>query len=294
MEMRVKMDRIRVGMIGFGVGKLHATSLRSVGLYYRGFPPVDLVAVATATQASGQNAQEHFGFEWHTTEYHRLLEDDDINTVVITTPVDLNLPVLSEALRSQKAIYMDKPLAVTLNQAEQIWGVAQQTDHNAQMAFQFRFCPALQTAKDLIQAGHLGELYAFRLAYFRSSYVDPNKPLRWKGKAESDGGVLNDYASHLVDLLLWLVEAPQPVVASKRTFITQRPESKSAREKVPIETDDHTILLCSMSGGALGTIEVGRLIQGAVNEMSVEFYGSKGSLKWNLMDPNHLLLAQYP
>ena len=72
------MDRIRVGMIGYGVGKLLATALRSVGFYYRGFPPVDLVAVATATQASGENAQEHFGFEWHSTDYRRLLEHLEI------------------------------------------------------------------------------------------------------------------------------------------------------------------------------------------------------------------------
>jgi predicted dehydrogenase len=48
------MERFRVGMIGFGVGKLHAAALRSAGLCYRGFPPIDLVAIATATEASGQ------------------------------------------------------------------------------------------------------------------------------------------------------------------------------------------------------------------------------------------------
>jgi predicted dehydrogenase len=286
------MNQIRVGIIGFGVGKLHATALRSVGLYYRGFPPIDFVAVATATPESGQRAVEDFGFEWSTTDYHRLLEDKEINTLVIATPTDWHLPMLKDALHSGKAIYMDKPLAVNLDQAEQLWDTAQQTGNNAQMAFEFRFCPALQTAHDIIQDGHLGELYAFRLSYFRSSYVDPNKPLRWKGKAQSDGGVLNDYASHLIDLLLWLTQSPQSIAAQKRTFITERPIHKGAQDKTPVETDDHTTLLCSMPEGGTGTIEVGRLITGAVNAMVVELYGSKASLKWNLMNPNYLLLAQ--
>jgi len=286
------MDRFRVGMIGFGVGKLHATALRSVGLYYQGFPPIDLVAVATATEASGQRAKEHFGFEWSTTDYRRLLEDDGINTLVIATPTDLHQVMLTEALQSHKAIYMDKPLAVNLSQAREIWNTVQQTGNNAQMAFEFRFCPALQTARSMIVAGRLGNLYAFRLTYFRSSYADLNKPLGWKGKAKSDGGVLNDYASHLIDMLLWLTDSPQTIVAQKRTFIHQRPISKGSQEKIPVETDDHTTLLCSMPSGGMGTIEVGRLIYGAMNDMGVEIYGSKASIRWNLMNPNYLLLAE--
>jgi predicted dehydrogenase len=113
------MDRVRVGLIGYGVGKLHAAVLRNVGLYYQGLPPVDLVAIATATEASGQCAKEHFGFEWSTIDYKRLLEDININTLVIATSTDLHQVMLANALHSHKAIYMDKPLTVNPYNATQ-------------------------------------------------------------------------------------------------------------------------------------------------------------------------------
>jgi predicted dehydrogenase len=284
-------DRIRVGLIGYGVGKLYATSLRSVSLYYDGFPPVDLVSVATATPTSGERAVRHFDFERATTDYRELLAADDINTVVIATPIDLHREMLIEALRTGKAIYMDKPLTVNLDEARDVLAVANETGRDAQMIFEFRFNPALMRAHEMIRSGQLGEVYAFRLSYFRSSYTDPEKSLRWKASAKAASGVLNDLATHLFDLLLWLVGMPERVSAQTRTFIDTRPAGRGSDERVRVETEDHATVLCALPGGAVGTIEVGRLIAGAVNDMTVTIYGSRGSLKWNLMNPNYLYYA---
>jgi predicted dehydrogenase len=288
------MDRIRVGMIGYGVGKLHATALRDVGLYYPDFPPIELSAIATATAASGERARRHLGFQWSTTDYRELMEDDQIEVVVIASPNQWHRDMLTAALRAGKSIYMDKPLATNLAEARDILAVAEQTGNDAQMAFEFRFCPALQHASRLIREGRLGEVHAFRASYFRSSYTDPEKPLRWKALAESNGGVLNDYASHLIDLVLWLTETPKAVAAEMRTFIKRRPPAKGSSELADVETDDHTTVLCALPGGGIGTLEAGRLIHGATNDMGLDIYGSRASIRWTLMDPNYLYLAQAP
>jgi predicted dehydrogenase len=282
------MDRIRVGLIGYGVGRIYAAAFQSVNLYYQGFPPVDLVAVATATETSGRQAVEHFGFVRRTTDYREILESDDINVVVIATPNDSHHEMLVEALRTDKAIYIDKPLTTTLASAGEILDVAKETGNDAQMIFEMRFCPAIQLAHELIADGRLGGIYSFRMTYFRSSYADPSKPLRWKGKAKRYGGVLHDYASHLIDLLIWLVGVPSEVAAEMRTFVNERPMVHGSGETTPVETDDHVVLLGAYDDGPVGTIEAGRTIVGAINDLGVIVNGSKGSLKWNLMNPNYL------
>ncbi len=128
--------------------------------------------------------------------------------------------------------------------------------------------------------------------YFRSSYIDPDKPLRWKGSVSQSGaGVLNDNAPHSIDLILWLVGKPDRVSAQLRTFITERPPSVGSADRVPIETDDHLIAQLTLPDGAIGTIEAGRLITGCVNDLSLELYGREGSLRWNLAEPNSLSFA---
>jgi predicted dehydrogenase len=289
----VANDRsMRVGMIGYGIGKVYAAALRNVGMYYSGLPDVELVAIATASETSGRLAMEQQGFKRATTDYRELLASADINTLVIATPHYLHRDMLLAALETDKAIYTDKPLANNLQEAREIVALAEKRGRDAQISFTLRYCPAVQQAKRLLQEGRLGRIYSFRIAYYRSSYRDPEKPLRWKAEmVKSGGGVLSDLVSHLADLLIWLVGKPEQVAAQTRTFIGERPIAKGSSERIRVDTDDHVIIQAALPGGPIGTIEAGRLIAGAVSDVSVEIYGSEGSLCWKLMDPNYLYFA---
>jgi predicted dehydrogenase len=192
----------------------------------------------------------------------------------------------------RKAIYVDKPLTNTLQQAMDVLSLAREMGQDAQVIFEVRYCPALQYAYKLIKSGRLGELYSFRGYYYRSSYSDPAKPLRWKASAaESGTGALGDLAAHVIDLISWLAGNPVKLSAQMRTFVNSRPEKNGAQSMSPVETDDHVILLVHLANGAIGTLEAGRMITGAMNDMGLEIYGSKASLRWNLMDANNLYLA---
>lgn len=286
------LETMRVGLIGYGIGKVYAAALRNAELYYAGLPPVQLIAVATASEASGKLAEAQSGFSRSTTDYRELLASDDINTLVIATPHYLHREMLLAALATDKAIYTDKPLANNLSEAREIVAAARALGRDAQLSFTLRYCPAIQFARELLQREDLGQIYAFRLAYYRSSYRSPEKPLRWKAEmAKSGGGVLSDLVPHLADLLVWLIGMPEQVAAQARTFIPERPAAKGSSEKIRVETDDHVIIQAALPGGAIGTIESGRLIAGAISNISVEVYGSKGSLRWNGMDPNYLYVA---
>ena len=286
------LETMRVGLIGYGIGKVYAAALRNVELYYAGLPPVQLVAVATSSETSGKLAVAQSGFLRSTTDYRELLASDDINTLVIATPHYLHREMLLAALATGKAIYTDKPLANNLSEAREIVAAARILGRDAQLSFTLRYCPAIQYARELLQREDLGQIYSFRLAYYRSSYRGPEKSLRWKAEmAKSGGGVLSDLVPHLADLLIWLIGMPEQIAAQTRTFIQERPAAKGSSERIRVETDDHVIIQAALPGGAIGTIESGRLIAGAVSNISVEVYGSKGSLRWNGMDPNYLYVA---
>ncbi len=288
----VRPEVLHAGLVGYGIGKVYAAALRNVEMYYAGLPSVRLVAVATASDASGQLAVERGGFERYTTDYRELLASEDLDLVVIATPNYLHHEMLLAALATNKAIYTDKPLANNLREARDIVERARALGRDAQLSFTLRYCPAVRYARTLLQEGRLGDIYSFRLSYYRSSYRNPEKPLRWKAEmAKSGGGVLNDLVPHLADLLIWLVGMPERVVAQTRTFIGERPAAKDSNERVCVETDDHVIIQAMLPGGSIGTIEAGRLIAGAINNVTVEVYGSDGSLRWDSMNPNYLYIA---
>lgn len=284
------MSRLRAGLIGYGVGRMYAAGLRGLRSYYPDLPEIDLVAVATRSEESGLRAERDFGFTRHTTEYRRLLEAEDIDLVVVASPPDLHEPMVMDALRAGKAVLVDKPLAHVLLSAVQIVAEADRLEKDAGLIFEFRYAPAMQMAHDLIHGGELGRIYAFRGVYFRSSYVDAAKPLRWKGvRSISGGGSLNDTAPHVIDLICWLLGPIHRLTAQARTFITERPGEGGKLTRV--ETDDHVLIQAELRGGGVGTIESGRLITGAVNDLTIEVYGELGSLRWNLMQPNYLQVA---
>lgn len=98
-------DHFRVGMIGYGMGKVYAAALSFVNRYYPDLPPVELVGICTQRATSGEQAQCHFGFSFQTQNYHALLESEAINTLVIAPPNYLHFPMLLDSLQTQKAIY---------------------------------------------------------------------------------------------------------------------------------------------------------------------------------------------
>ncbi len=287
----MNIDSFRVGLVGFGMGKTYAAALKSVNLFYPDLPPVELYGVATSSNTSAEKARQRFGFKFATTDYTQILDHGEINTVVLTVPNALHHSLLIQALPTDKFILTDKPLAANLDQALDIYENARALHRDAGMLFEFRFSPAMQTAHQMIADGRLGEIYSFRAEYFRPSYVDPQRPLRWKASAAQGAGALGDLGAHLIDLATWLLGPFSKVCAQKRTFIKERPLGIDLPGRGRVESDDHTIVQACLPDGAIGTLEAGRLVTGSVNDVSLAIYGSKGSLRWNLMSGDYLYFA---
>jgi predicted dehydrogenase len=278
-------------MIGYGfMGKVHTYAYQSLPMIYDPPPArIKLVGVATASEESGRKAIDQAGYEFATRDYHDLLARDDIHLIDICTPNHLHRDEVIDALRAGKHVYCDKPLCLNVEEAREMWDVAKDAPTIHQMTFNYRFIPALLRAKQLVDAGALGRLFQFRVAYLHSSYIDPDRPMSWRlDKARGGGGAAFDLGSHVIDLIRYLLGDFRSVFSTMETFTKTRPIAPGASERAPVEVDDIFWMQARLESGAVGTVEASRLSTGAMDEIRFEAHGDKGAIRFNSMDPNWL------
>ena len=280
-----------IGLVGFGgIGKFHTVNWRNLNLYYPGLPVnIHLRGAAARTQRSADLAVSEGGYAYGTTDFQTLIEDPDIDLIDICTPNDTHYEIYKAALEAGKHIYIEKPLALNLDQAQEMHKMAEGTDRIIQVAFNYRFIPAVMKAKQLIKEGFLGEVINFRAQYFHTGYLNPEKPMTWRlSQEKSGGGALVDLGSHVIDLMLYLAGPFQKIMAQTKTFVDQRPIQAGEKERVKVLVDDHAQLLVELKTGGVGIVEVSRVTQGTTDDLNFEIHGTKGALKFDVMDPNWL------
>jgi predicted dehydrogenase len=279
-----------VGIVGYGfIGKVHAFAHRALPFFYDPLPaPTQLVGVCTATAASGEKAKSQAGFDVATTDYRDLLARDDIDVIHCCTPNDAHRDLLVDALKAGKHVYCDKPLALTVAEAEEVAALARRSNVVHRMTFNYRFVPAILRAKQLMDDGFVGDVFQFRIAYLHAGYVDPNRPRSWRLQmARSGGGALMDLGVHVFDLARHLLGEFAEVNARLDTFIHERPDPKTGAP-APVDVDDVALVQARTASGAVGTLEATRLATGTQDELRLEIHGSRGAIAFNLMEPNWL------
>ncbi|MBT9165407.1 MAG: Glucose-6-phosphate 3-dehydrogenase [Chloroflexi bacterium] len=279
-----------IGLIGHGgAGKIHALGYRSLSSYYDPLP-VDprLVGVCTSSEMTGAKAQKEHGFEFHCADYRHLLERNDISLIDCCVPNFLHRDMIIDAIKAGKHVYCEKPLAMNLKEAEEIVKFSRQSAVKCQIVFNYRFIPAVMRAKQLAAEGALGEIFSFRGAYLHSGYIDPHRPITWRlQRDKAGGGALIDLGPHIIDMLQYLLGEFNSVFANTKTITKRRP-SKDGQAVEEVDVDDIAILQLKLKNGGIGTIETSRFATGTNDDLRIEVDGSKGSLVFNLMDPNWL------
>jgi len=279
-----------VGILGFGmIGKVHAYGYLNLPLFYEP-PPLaaKITHIVTSRQETAEKAARMVGAETAATDYREVTENPAVDIVHVCTPNHLHKDALLSALWHQKHIYCDKPLTATMTEAQEIQAALPYYRGTAQMTFQNRFFPAIMRAKQLVEEGRLGEVLEFRAAYLHGGSADPRAPLKWKLSAAAGGGVIADLASHVFDLIDHLIGPFGSIMASTKIAWPQRPVAGDSSQMATVDTEDCVMLLARMKSSALGTIEATKLASGAEDELRVEIHGTRGALRFNLMDPHHL------
>lgn len=285
------MRKLGVAMIGFGgIGRVHALAYRAIPLHYGlSADVIHIVGVATTNLATARAAAEAIGCSVWTDDYRELLARDDVDAVDICVPNHKHEEIVVAAAKAGKHIYCEKPLAMTVAEGQRMVDAARQAGIITQMTFNFRFFPALTRARQLVEDGFLGRVFSFRGRYYRSSYINYDKPLSWRLRKDvSGGGALFDLGSHILDLIYYLLGDFGSVQATLDTLIKDRPIAPGAAERAAVDVDDIALLHLRMADDTLGLVEISRMGTGTTNELVLEIFGDQGAIRFNAADPSWL------
>jgi predicted dehydrogenase len=173
-------------------------------------------------------------------------------------------------------VLCEKPLGRDAAESYEIWQRVAATDVKHLCGFNYRFVPAVRLARELIDAGELGEIRHFRGRYLQD-WGDDATLDTWRFQADEAGsGALGDLGTHVVDLARFLVGEISTVSGLARTFLPGR------------QVDDAIEAAVEFEQGAVGTIEATRLALGRRNALQWEINGSKGSLAFDMERLNEL------
>src|SRR5215216_2875589 len=266
------MAEIGIGMLGYAfMGKAHSNAFKKIA--YMTWPPPlrpRLVGIAGRTEEAVEEAAERYGYEYATTDWRDLVNDDRIGLFDNGGPNSLHAEPTIAAAEAGKHVLCEKPLGRDAAESHETWERVDATGVKHLCGFNYRFVPAVRLAREIIDAGDLGEIRHFRGRYLQDWGDDPSLDT-WRFQPDEAGsGALGDLGTHVVDLARYLVGEISSVSGFVKTFLPGR------------RVDDAIEAAVEFENGAVGTVEATRLALGRRNAFQWEINGSKASLAFDM------------
>lgn len=213
-----------------------------------------------------------------------LLGDKSVEAVIIATPSKLHADLAKQAMEAGKHVMLEKPMALSLRDAESIVSLARERKAVVQLCHQLRYKPVMARTKELVSSGAMGRVYlgvvSMRLQRSRSYY----EAAPWRGTWEQDGGMLLNQGIHLIDLLQWFMGEPSNVYG------------RMLRGPIPKQTEDVAAGVIEFEQGGIGVIEANTLTYPRNYDNGITLFGERGTVsiggitlneirKWEFADP---------
>ena len=269
-----------VGMLGYAfMGKAHANGYKK--LSYMAWPPPlmpRLVSIAGRDEQAVSAAARRYGFERYVTDWRELVADPEVELFDNGGPNNLHAEPTIAAAQAGKHVICEKPLGRDAAESHEIWQRVEAAGVVHMCAFNYRFVPAVRLARQLLEAGDLGEIHHFRGRYLQEWGATDAEVWRFD-KSLAGSGALGDLGTHVIDLARYLVGEIAAVSALTATFRPGR------------EVDDAFESVVAFESGAVGTIEATRFATGRKNAFQWEINGSKGSIAFDMERLNELQVS---
>lgn len=253
---------LKIALVGCGrISKRHADLLGNgqvVGAH--------LVAVCDVIEERAASIAEHFNVPGFT-DMHRMMRDVDVDVVAVLTESGHHAAHVKELAVYGKHIIVEKPMALTMNDADDMIRACERARIKLFVVKQNRFNVPVVKLREALERGRFGKLVlgTVRVRWCRTqAYYDQDA---WRGTWALDGGVLTNQASHHVDLLEWMMGEVDSVLALSSTAL------------VNIEAEDTAVVILRFRNGALGCIEATTAVRPKDLEGSISILGEKGSVE---------------
>jgi myo-inositol 2-dehydrogenase/D-chiro-inositol 1-dehydrogenase len=255
-------EEVRVALVGSGrIGRVHASA-------YAGVNRGRLVACTDELPEVAVAFGKEYGLEVESS-LDAILAREDIDAVLIATPNWLHAQMTIAALEAGKHVFCQKPIALTLDDADRVLAASAVSDRVLQFGFMLRFTPPLPEVSRLIRSGAIGEAIAARTAIFG---WEPNAD--WFYDKHTGGGVLLDTLIHFADLAQWLIGPIERVHAEGGAYILDGSKSYGS-------PDNATVLMRHANGASTSAYVTWTAGHG---NLTLEIYGTDGHVALDLIE----------
>ena len=293
---------IRIGVIGFGwMGQAHSRGCRRAPSYFldRDYEP-ELVVVSDTVEARRDDAVRSFGYQRAVTDWHEVVDADDVDVVFVTAPNMLHVEMVEATAAAGKPVFCEKPVGGTPPQTvDRRAGCApRRRDHRRRVQLPMGSAGAVRQAVDRQRRDRRDH------QLLRPVLLDVRQRSRWaccRGGSSSTRPVTasapTSSATRSTSATI-SSEGSARSSATGETFIKQRPlptgggthydRGKPGDPTGEVTNEDYIGMMCTFENGARGTFEACRSMVGPESQNSFEVYGTKGSVAWNFEKMNEL------
>ncbi|MBM4193894.1 MAG: Gfo/Idh/MocA family oxidoreductase [Gemmatimonadetes bacterium] len=281
----VRNRKVRVGVLGAGAWARFA--------HLPGFardPRCELVAIADVVPERATEAAAEFRIPHAYASHEELIARADIDVVDVCTPSATHFALAMAALEAGKHVLCEKPVAYDFRETRRAAALARENGLRTKLGFTFRYSPAMQYMKRLIDDGFVGTPFIFNGYEQNSQWIDPSTPLR-QADHTADQSVLQvssleGYGAPIMDLgHLFMGSRFQQVVGTMKNFIPER-VVRATGTMMRMNIDDGDIFIGEFASGAIGSIQTSFVTVGNYPGLEARVYGSKGALICRLVEEN--------
>jgi predicted dehydrogenase len=251
---------IKVGLVG--VGKMGLSHFAILGAH----PRVQVAAICDSAAFVTSALRKHTGVETYK-DYRKMMDSAGLDCVLVATPTGTHFDAARYALERDLHVFVEKPLCLDPAQSQSLAELARSRNRANQVGYHNRFIGTFREARRLVRAGAIGEVYHVGGCAFGQVVVRAKSGMTWRSQKSEGGGCLHDYASHVIDLMNFLVGPPERVSAAHLRSVYSR------------DVEDAVYASFLYPGGASGQLET-NWSDTSTRKMSttVVVYGTEGKI----------------
>ena len=289
---------LNVALIGTGfIGKQHIEAIRRI-------PYTHIAAVADCNESSLQKTCEDIGIAHGYTDYHEMLEKEQIDVVHNCTPSAMHYAIDKDIIACGKHVYCEKPLTLRSEESAELVRLAEEKGVATGANFNYRNNAMVREMRERVQNGEAGKPLLVHGSYLQDWLMfDTDYDWRMDPKLGGASRALSDIGSHCFDTIQFILG--ERIVAVNASILTVYPTRKRTEQsgtfsasggkvidQFHVENEDAAFVIAKFESGLQGFFNISQVCGGKKNALSVNVSGSKESLEWNQEQSDRLLIGK--
>lgn len=293
------MRQIKIGIVGTGfIGNAHIEAIRRLGF-------VKIEAIVEENEELAKKKAKELNVEKYYCDYKELLKNEEIEVIHNCTPNHVHFQINKEAIKAKKNVISEKPLCVSVEEAEELVRLAKEFNVYCAVNYNYRQYPMVQQIKNDIENGKLGKVntvYGHYLQDWLLYDTDYNWRIDEKIPGSGKSRAIADIGSHWCDLAQYVTGLKiKEVFANLKTVYPIRKKPTTAvetfsnnnekvmeYEEINITTEDCGTVLLRFEDGTIGNFIVSQVSAGHKNDLFIEVSGTSNSYSWHQEKANEL------